>query len=66
MFSDPDGVFDLKLGLNHGIYIQDSTRNVYSWGDDTFGQTGNDAYNSAIVPTRTKKDKAQSLKMSVN
>jgi len=27
--------------MNHGLYIQNKTCRLFSWGDNTFGQTGN-------------------------
>lgn len=40
-FSDPNGIKDLRFGLNHGLYIQNKSRTLFSWGDRSFGQTGN-------------------------
>ena len=42
IFEDSNGIFDLQFGLKHGIYIQEKNKKVYSWGDGTIGQTGND------------------------
>jgi alpha-tubulin suppressor-like RCC1 family protein len=41
LFEDKQGIKDLKFGLRHGIYIQQHTGNAFSWGERTFGQTGN-------------------------
>ena len=41
LFTDGKGIKDLQFGLKHGLYIQSKTRNLYSWGDKTYGQTGN-------------------------
>lgn len=41
LFQDELGISDIKFGLRHGVYIQNQTKKVYSWGESTFGQTGN-------------------------
>ena len=41
IFEDSKGIKDLKFGLRHGIYIQRETNSAFSWGERTFGQTGN-------------------------
>ena len=41
IFRDKLGIVDLKFGYKHGLYIQGKTHKVLSWGDKTFGQTGN-------------------------
>jgi alpha-tubulin suppressor-like RCC1 family protein len=41
IFRDDLGIVDLKFGYKHGLYIQGRTNKVLSWGDKTFGQTGN-------------------------
>lgn len=42
IFTDGQGISELKMGLMHGVYIQQKNKQAYSWGDNTFGQTGND------------------------
>ena len=41
IFREEEGILDLQMGLKHGLYIQETTRKLKSWGDSTFGQTGN-------------------------
>ena len=37
LFSEHDGIKDLRAGLRHGLYIQETSQYLYSWGDSTFG-----------------------------
>ena len=41
IFQDTRGIDTLKFGWNYGLYICKSSGQLYSWGDKTFGQTGN-------------------------
>ena len=41
IFQDKNGVHDIKFGQKHGIYQQERNKELYSWGDATLGQTGN-------------------------
>ena len=49
LFHDKNGIEDVQLGRNHGAYIQSKTSRMFTWGDHSFGQTGNnyedDCYN---------------------
>ena len=35
------GIKDIQFGNKHGLYLTESGK-VFSWGDTSFGQTGND------------------------
>ena len=37
LFHDHNGVKELQLGTNHGVYIQEQNGKVYSWGNNTLG-----------------------------
>jgi len=37
LFQDKNGILDLQFGLRHGLYIQEGTYQVHSWGDGTVG-----------------------------
>ena len=41
IFTENDGIKDLRFGFKHGLYINAKSQQVYSWGDNSFGQTGN-------------------------
>lgn len=41
LFSTNAGVKDLKVGWRHVLYVDEEQGGLYSWGDTTFGQTGN-------------------------
>ena len=41
IFTEPDGIKDLRFRFKHGLYINAQNHQVYSWGDSSFGQTGN-------------------------
>ena len=40
MFIEEDGIKDLQIGHKHAILLTE-TGSAKSWGDKTFGQTGN-------------------------
>jgi len=41
IFQDEKGIIDLKMGYRHGVYIQKGSERAFTWGENTFGQTGN-------------------------
>lgn len=41
LFHDKNGIEDVQLGRNHGAYVQSRTSRMFTWGDHSFGQTGN-------------------------
>lgn len=41
IFEVKNGIIDIKFGLRHGVYINAKDKQAYSWGERTFGQTGN-------------------------
>ena len=64
IFKDSLGIKDLQFGLNHGLYTQESSGTVFSWGDNTFGQTGNNYSPSFkhLCHHNENKDKENHLK----
>ena len=48
IFTDTAGITDLDFGVRHGVYISSFNSQAYSWGDTTFGQTGNNYQDTHI------------------
>jgi len=44
---DDYGIIDLQVGQQHILYIQEKTIKLYSFGDSTLGQTGNNFADAA-------------------
>ena len=55
------GIIDLKLGLKHGMYIQEQTYDLYSWGDNTYGATGNEFMDDLNVETKSTQNSMKFL-----
>ena len=61
LFQDEQGgILDVQFGLRHGVYLQKKTNQAFSWGDRTFGQTGNN-YSENFTNASTSKHEATGL-----
>jgi len=44
------------MGHRHGVYLQKGSQQVFTWGENTFGQTGNLYTMNSIKPDWEKLD----------
>lgn len=58
MFSTCKGIKDLKMGWRHVLYIDEETSGLFSWGDTTFGQTGNEQTGDVLMKEQEMRKKA--------
>ena len=49
LFSTHKGIKNLKAGWRHILFTDEFSNNLYSWGDNTYGQTGNESLGEALL-----------------